>query len=226
MSCQVRNFKTLVFDVVKKDVCNALLNLIDKERDGAVVDRSVGECVDVCGGMKDIGCISSQILSSPIWWYCLTWQHTLFYSTILYYVIFFTEGWSDRVWSYLRTWVWGLCPCTPLISKRTSSHPPGNVIYCTVMWCGVCLSICHVSYFTLPSLLPFLLKSSHLLSSLSVIFPLIVACNTVTHPPLYLYLYFYFYPPDTPFRDFYLYFYLSSTNLYNTHLSSPTLCPL
>lgn len=36
---QVKHFKTLVFDVVKKDVCNAILNLIDKERDGAVVDR-------------------------------------------------------------------------------------------------------------------------------------------------------------------------------------------
>ena len=38
---QLQHFKVLVFDVVKSDVCGAILNLIDKERDGAVVDRYV-----------------------------------------------------------------------------------------------------------------------------------------------------------------------------------------
>jgi cullin 1 len=37
----LRHFKTLIFDIVKKDVSTALLALIDEERDGAVVDRGL-----------------------------------------------------------------------------------------------------------------------------------------------------------------------------------------
>jgi cullin 1 len=47
-----RHFKTLIFDVVKKDVCSAILVLIDKERDGAVVDRDlIRSCVKLFEAM-------------------------------------------------------------------------------------------------------------------------------------------------------------------------------
>jgi hypothetical protein len=41
----MKHFKLLVFDEVKKDICNAILKLIDRERDGDVVDRNlIREC--------------------------------------------------------------------------------------------------------------------------------------------------------------------------------------
>ena len=55
----VRHFKTLVFDKVKKDVANAILHLIDRERDGAVVDRGlIRQCVQLFEtmGMGSLDC--------------------------------------------------------------------------------------------------------------------------------------------------------------------------
>jgi cullin 1 len=37
----IRHFKTLIFDNVKRDCCDAIMKLIDDERDGATVDRSL-----------------------------------------------------------------------------------------------------------------------------------------------------------------------------------------
>ena len=36
-----RKFKAIIFDVLKRDVANAILELVDKERDGGVVDREL-----------------------------------------------------------------------------------------------------------------------------------------------------------------------------------------
>ena len=154
MSCQVRNFKTLVFDVVKKDVCNALLNLIDKERDGAVVDRSVGECVDVCGGMKDIGCISSQILSSPsILFGDIAWLDNILYFILLYYIMLYSLQRVDQIvcgaiWEHgygvsVRVHPWFRSEL-PLIHQ---------VMWYTVLSCDVGSACLYVMFLILPSLL-------------------------------------------------------------------------
>ena len=37
----VTSFKKLVFENVKREACNAILALVDKEREGATVDRSL-----------------------------------------------------------------------------------------------------------------------------------------------------------------------------------------
>lgn len=44
----IRGFKSLIFDMVKKDVMNSMLQLINDERDGAEVDRSlIRSCVEI-----------------------------------------------------------------------------------------------------------------------------------------------------------------------------------
>ena len=48
----VRKFKELVFDVIKADVCNAILALINQERDGAVIDRGlIKKCIELFESM-------------------------------------------------------------------------------------------------------------------------------------------------------------------------------
>ena len=48
----VRKFKDLVFDVIKTDVCNAILALINQERDGAVIDRGlIKSCIELFESM-------------------------------------------------------------------------------------------------------------------------------------------------------------------------------
>ena len=59
----IRHFKILVFDVVKKDVGNAILALVDKERDGAVVDRDlIKQCVQLFEtmGMGSLDCYTAD----------------------------------------------------------------------------------------------------------------------------------------------------------------------
>lgn len=48
----LKYFKTLVFDVVKKDACNAMLALVNRERDGEMIDRDLlKSCVEVFEAM-------------------------------------------------------------------------------------------------------------------------------------------------------------------------------
>jgi len=48
----VMKFKELVFDVIKADVCNAILALINQERDGAVIDRGlIKKCIELFESM-------------------------------------------------------------------------------------------------------------------------------------------------------------------------------
>jgi cullin 1 len=61
-----RHFKTLVFDAVKKDVSNAILTLIDRERDGDQVDRDlIRSCVQLFEtmGMGSLECYTADFES-------------------------------------------------------------------------------------------------------------------------------------------------------------------
>jgi cullin 1 len=48
----LKYFKTLVFDIVKKDACNAMLALVNRERDGEIIDRDLlKSCCEVFEAM-------------------------------------------------------------------------------------------------------------------------------------------------------------------------------
>mmetsp|Transcript_18871 Transcript_18871/g.23751 ORF Transcript_18871/g.23751 Transcript_18871/m.23751 type:complete len:742 (+) Transcript_18871:80-2305(+) len=48
----LQNFKDLVYDAVKKDVVNAMLSIIDLERDGKIIDRTlIKDCVELFEAM-------------------------------------------------------------------------------------------------------------------------------------------------------------------------------
>mmetsp|Transcript_70999 Transcript_70999/g.199257 ORF Transcript_70999/g.199257 Transcript_70999/m.199257 type:complete len:522 (+) Transcript_70999:189-1754(+) len=72
----LKHFKSLIFDEVKRDVANAMLDLINQERDGAIIDRGlVKSCVQLFEAMG-MGCLDA---------YTLDFEEQLLASTQEYY---------------------------------------------------------------------------------------------------------------------------------------------
>mmetsp|Transcript_17376 Transcript_17376/g.31660 ORF Transcript_17376/g.31660 Transcript_17376/m.31660 type:complete len:748 (+) Transcript_17376:238-2481(+) len=72
----LKHFKSLIFDEVKRDVANAMLDLINQERDGAIIDRGlVKSCVQLFEAMG-MGCLDA---------YTIDFEEQLLASTQEYY---------------------------------------------------------------------------------------------------------------------------------------------
>jgi len=82
----LKHFKILIFDEVKRDVANAMLDLINQERDGAIIDRGlVKSCVQLFEAMG-MGCLDA---------YSADFEEQLLASTQAYYTRKSSE-WIDQ----------------------------------------------------------------------------------------------------------------------------------
>jgi cullin 1 len=76
MKAGLKHFKTLIFDEVKLNVANAMLDLINEERDGSQIDRGlIKSCVQLFEAMG-MGCLDA---------YTMDFEEKLLSSTMEYY---------------------------------------------------------------------------------------------------------------------------------------------